>query len=717
VVGGSATTDALGIAKPTSWTLGTTAGANTLTATAAGLSGSPLTFSATGTAAVATSIAKNAGDNQTGVAGQALATTPSVKVTDASGNPAAGVSVTFAVATGAGSVAGASVATNANGIAAPTSWTLGTTAGGNSLTATSAGLSGSPVTFTATGTAGTASALQKFAGDAQTAQVSTAVATKPSVKLVDAHGNAVSGVTVTFAVASGGGSVSGATQVTSASGLATVGSWTLGASAGANTLSASATGVTTVTFSATGTTSQAPLGICAPTTGFPVLWAAYQDGNGPWTAASVTNGVYSIPITASGGISFVYDASDIGFASYYQETMFATRSELSGLASSGGCTTTTTSPGTNPKTLTGTVSGLATNASQQGIVIMGASEADLSLNGGFVLTDVMDGNLDLFAMRAPVPANGVDFDPDRIIVRRNQNPANNAALPLLDFGSSEALAPTGTLTLSGVAAGDFFIGFSLLATANVSFPTMKATGSASAATATDIVLSNAFLNPAQQLGTDFYLAELASTTGTADTRVAVKQMTAGASRSIALGPYLATPTVISLTSTAPVRRRIQLASQSAYPSSVSYVGVQTYAGNERYHSISVSQAYAGGTPATWDFSSPDVTGTGFQAVWGMQPGVSISEEVSASSSSFDLDGPALVAAMKDLSPTSLLMSNLSLATTLRAPAMARRVSPAVLHHLGSMACTNQLIPRLGQSRQSAVLPPFCGRAASVRKKR
>jgi hypothetical protein len=41
------------------------------------------------------------------------------------------------------------VATSASGIAAATSWTLGTAAGTNTLTATATGLAGSPVTFSA----------------------------------------------------------------------------------------------------------------------------------------------------------------------------------------------------------------------------------------------------------------------------------------------------------------------------------------------------------------------------------------------------------------------------------------------------------------------------------------------------------------------------------------------------------------------------------------
>ena len=91
-------------------------------------------------------------------------------------------------------------------------------------------------------------------GDAQTATVQTTVATAPSVLVTDIYGNPVSGVTVMFAVG-GGGPSTGPTPTTNASGIATVGSWTLGTVAGANTLTATSAGFTgsPVTFSATGT--------------------------------------------------------------------------------------------------------------------------------------------------------------------------------------------------------------------------------------------------------------------------------------------------------------------------------------------------------------------------------------------------------------------------------------------------------------------------------
>lgn len=72
----------------------------------------------------------------------------------------------------------------------------------------------------------------------------------PAVRVTDEDGQAMAGVAVTFAVTGGGGTVTGGAATTNASGVATVGSWTLGANPGANTLTASVTGLTAVTFTA-----------------------------------------------------------------------------------------------------------------------------------------------------------------------------------------------------------------------------------------------------------------------------------------------------------------------------------------------------------------------------------------------------------------------------------------------------------------------------------
>jgi adhesin/invasin len=244
VANATAITSSVGIATAGEWTLGTTPGPNTLTATAGELT---VTFTATAVAGDPVAIAKEDGDNQTATVGEAVDVAPSVEVTDAHGNPVPGVDVTFAVASGGGSVDGALQVTDADGIATVESWTLGTAVGTNTLTATAGSLT---TTFTATATVGLPASLEKTAGDGQTDTVGTTVSVDPTVRLTDEHGNPIAGAAVVFAVASGGGSVSGANQITDSDGVATVGSWMLGTSVGENTLTATGGGLSE-TFTAT----------------------------------------------------------------------------------------------------------------------------------------------------------------------------------------------------------------------------------------------------------------------------------------------------------------------------------------------------------------------------------------------------------------------------------------------------------------------------------
>ncbi|HEX9564452.1 MAG TPA: Ig-like domain-containing protein [Gemmatimonadaceae bacterium] len=271
VAGATPQTNGNGIAAVGSWTLGPTAGPNALSATVASLA--PATFSATAVAPPA-AIVVFAGNNQVAAAGSEVPVPPAVRVTDALGNPSVGVAVAFQITGGGGSLemaaAGASgflvnatlisAETDGNGVAAAESWTLGTTAGPNSVSATVIGLP--PANFAATGVAGQAAAVAINTGNNQTATVSTPVPVPPSVIVRDQHSNPVSGATVTFLVASGGGFVTSGVVQTNPQGVAAVGGWTLGPSAGTNTMTATVTGAAIagnpVTFTATGTVAPLP---------------------------------------------------------------------------------------------------------------------------------------------------------------------------------------------------------------------------------------------------------------------------------------------------------------------------------------------------------------------------------------------------------------------------------------------------------------------------
>lgn len=249
-------TDASGEASMT-FTVGTTVGVDNqrVTASVSGLNGSPVHFVESVTAASASKIALSAGNAQTAVVGTALANPIAVVVSDQYDNPVAGATVNWAAGAGSGSTAVASSMTNAAGIAT-SGWTIGTVAGtaNQSATATAAGLTGSPVNFTASAAAGAAAVLAIATGDNQVATAGSTLPTPLAVLVTDAYGNGVGGVSVSWAAATGGGTMAAPTSMTGPSGAAS-NTWTLGGTIGAQTATATVAGTTPamVTFNATAT--------------------------------------------------------------------------------------------------------------------------------------------------------------------------------------------------------------------------------------------------------------------------------------------------------------------------------------------------------------------------------------------------------------------------------------------------------------------------------
>ncbi|HEY9230086.1 MAG TPA: Ig-like domain-containing protein [Gemmatimonadaceae bacterium] len=176
-----------------------------------------------------------------------------VIVKNAAGEALDTVQVTFAVASGNGTLSNPTIRTNATGQAS-TQWTLGSTSGLQTVTATVGTLT--PVTFRAVASAGNATSMTRVAGDGQTGAVGTDVAIKPSVKLTDQFGNPVAGVSVAFSITAGGGLPTPLSVTTGADGVATLTNWRLGPTIGANTLVATAGSLTT-SFAATATVGAA----------------------------------------------------------------------------------------------------------------------------------------------------------------------------------------------------------------------------------------------------------------------------------------------------------------------------------------------------------------------------------------------------------------------------------------------------------------------------
>gem|GEM_PF-104694 len=200
----------------------------------------------------------HAGQAQSAAASTALAVAPAVRMLDADGRGVPRMTVTFVVISGGGAVASPNTITDTLGVARSGGWTLGPVTGPQVMVARFNGLP--EVTFTATATVPPASGVLAVVNgvDGQSAATAGTVAAPPAVSVRTAAGVPTAGVSVTFDVIEGGGTLTGATAVSDASGRAATQSWRLGPNAGAQRVRATAVGHTTVIITATAVASGAP---------------------------------------------------------------------------------------------------------------------------------------------------------------------------------------------------------------------------------------------------------------------------------------------------------------------------------------------------------------------------------------------------------------------------------------------------------------------------
>ena len=245
------TTDANGTAT-SNWTLGGTVGDHGGSATVGTLT--PVAFTATAIAGPPAILLAVVGNTQFGVVKRPVNTKPKVQLADAFGNPIPGRSIRFEVTAGGGSLTGDQKVTDASGHAELGSWTLGPRAGINRVLASmDANISTEVIAI------GTAASLAVQAGNSQTVNAGTATPVAPAVLALDGDGQPLADIDVTFTVESGGGRVTGASQRTNAQGLASVGAWILGQTAGANSLLAGSAGVNPARFTAQGVPATAAI--------------------------------------------------------------------------------------------------------------------------------------------------------------------------------------------------------------------------------------------------------------------------------------------------------------------------------------------------------------------------------------------------------------------------------------------------------------------------
>ena len=199
---------------------------------------------------VLTTLESVSGYNQTGLTGEILMNPFVVEVRDQNNNPLGGITVTFVVSAGGGSLSDTSVDTNANGLA-QSPLTLGSDPGINTVEVSVEGIT-ETVTFNAEASLPPPmpTALSIISGDNQNGLPGETLADPFVVEVRDQNGDPLEGVTVTFTVSAGGGSLSDTSVDTDANGLVQT-ALTLGNDPGTNAVEASVEEITeTATFNA-----------------------------------------------------------------------------------------------------------------------------------------------------------------------------------------------------------------------------------------------------------------------------------------------------------------------------------------------------------------------------------------------------------------------------------------------------------------------------------
>ena len=234
----SATTDADGRARAT-WTLGEFPGRQTLFAAVERVD-STLAIVAESDPVESNTRVTALTEYVVAQAGQPVADSVAVRVTDTTGRVLADVPVRWMATDG--SVDEASGRTDSLGVARAR-WTLARKTGTQRLRAQVGGATThavAPVTITAKATAGAATDLLLSNGDGQRAAAGAALAKAIVLRVVDANGNGVSDARLSLSPSSG--SVPDSSMRTDSTGTAKV-SWTMGRSAGDYTLGVKAEGV------------------------------------------------------------------------------------------------------------------------------------------------------------------------------------------------------------------------------------------------------------------------------------------------------------------------------------------------------------------------------------------------------------------------------------------------------------------------------------------
>ncbi len=581
------------------------------------------------TAAAASSIALSA-------APTALTSNPSATVTSAltitrtnftgnvtlavTGEPG-GITATVAPTPTSGTTATLSVA-HAAGRAAPTPGIYPLT-----ITASGSGVANATTVVTLTVPGAVGSIALSATPNALTVQAGATAATTINIARTNFSGSvalagsgAPSGVTLTLSPTS---TTTNSAQLSVGVGASVApGNYTI-------TVTGTGTGITAAQTTIALTVAPASSGniswqFCGAATSVPI-WLAVQNGNSsaPWTQVAVgANNTYSFTITNSGGVAWVTQ----GASGAYSLTIFyGSRTEFGATNQCGS-----TSP--NNKTLTGTVTGFTGPTDFASMNFGGASSAGsiTSLAPNFSISNAPDGVHDLIGTRSSFNLQTASLVLGKIYLKRGLNPPNNSSLGTIDFGGADAFDPdTKQLTISGLNGGE-----------NVTVSNAFTTSTGSVAALATITQLTGSVTPistvpsAKTVAGDYHTTSVIAAVTNGSVLTSYRTVIVGkkdpGDQTITLGPVLNTPSISVLSSSPYVRLRSLLTLQPEYQSSVGAIFTQAVTGAVRTTLITTFSGYLAGSN-TFDASIPDFTTTaGWQNLWGLQPGATVTWTTQAS---------------------------------------------------------------------------------------
>jgi hypothetical protein len=334
------------------------------------------------------------------------------------------------------------------------------------------------------------------------------------------------------------------------------------------------------------------------------IWFAVQNSNGPWTRVTPVGTSFTFPVTPNMALAIVTKSG----TDYDTNVWYVSGAEVTALRDV--CSVTGQ---TGTKHLSGAVTGAgAPNVNYWSLSLGGTYlQRDPSFGPNFDLTDVPAGPRDLIASRVMI--NGAVTFLTKMVVRRNVNYSEGAAIPVVDLNGSEPIVPVPVfVTLNNSDVDQGAVSVALLTARGISSPYYTAPPNSQGR-------RRYFAIPADQIQPgEFHVVSIFQSPPDDSTKARFVQMVraAPADETVTLGPALNLPTFTTLSAATPVRVHMDLVSQQEYGSGASI----DYKQSTRVVSLLRTAGSAGGTPTKWGLDIPDLSAAGYDPTWGLQAG-------------------------------------------------------------------------------------------------